>query len=95
MNAFFIEEMETDTFCVKFRDHDTAKLFWSSIMAQKLDVPKYYEFIKQITKEHGQNVKEFDLKKKVAGLGDVFGQTTSPWAEPAHGWAWLGSNPFF
>ena len=27
------------------------------------------------------------------GLGGVLGQTTSPWAGPAHGWAGLGSNP--
>lgn len=31
----------------------------------------------------------------VAGLGDVLGQTTSPWAGPVHGWAGLGSNPLF
>ena len=30
-----------------------------------------------------------------AGLGDVLGQTTSPWAGPVHGWAELGSNPLF
>ena len=32
---------------------------------------------------------------EVPGLGDVLGQTTSPWAGPVHGWAGLGSNPLF
>jgi len=41
---------------------------------------------------------KLQLKKqasKQAGLGDVLGQTTSPWAGPVHGWAGLGSNPLF
>ena len=53
----------------------------------------------QIVHDHDKNkwIFYFSIEKIgfLPGLGDVLGQTTSPWAGPVHGWAGLGSNPLF
>ena len=55
---------------MKFRDHKTARLFWSSIIAQKFDVQKYYKFIREtltkyddVKKKYDEEVKDYEKRK--------------------------------